>query len=248
MYSQCRRRVTVEKGGGHGGLLAGPQPTPEVVHDVELSYLREEAAHRLLVLLPVLDGPSPGDGRRVWGRGPGSCKGPSVGTPGWFLSHTPREGPRVEPLALRDGRGLGWQRYGCRQCVPPPSSRGSSPPWLDRRLLPEPRGTEGAMFSATTPGQGGPPGGQGPPSSPAQPLTSCSPTRSWFLAEREPEQRVGVSPYLGFQASLLGGAGKLSCLPSSRGRLASFRGPDSHLSMQGRTRAYIPLLRPEASV
>ena len=57
-----------------------------------------------------------------------------------------------------------------------------------------------------------------------------------------------MSPYLGFQASLLGGAGKLSCLSSSRGRMASFRGPDSHPSMQGRTRAYIPLLRPEAPV
>lgn len=57
-----------------------------------------------------------------------------------------------------------------------------------------------------------------------------------------------MSPYLGFQASLLGGAGKLSCPSSSRGRMASFRGPDSHLSMQGCTRAYIPLLRPEAPV
>lgn len=50
----------------------------------------------------------------------------------------------------------------------------------------------------------------GAPTSLARPLTSCSPTRSWFLAGREPEQRVGRSPYLGFQASLLGGAGKLS--------------------------------------
>lgn len=107
MYSQCQHRVTVEKGGGHGGLLGGPQPTPEMVNDVELSYLREEAAHRLLVLLPVLDGPSPGDGRRVWGRGQGGCRGPSVGIPGWFLSHTSREEPRVEPSALRDDRGLG---------------------------------------------------------------------------------------------------------------------------------------------
>ena len=66
------------------------------------------------------------------------------------------------------------------------------------------------MFSATAPRKGGPPGDQGPPNPLARPLTSCSPTRSWFLAEREPEQRVGMSPYLGFQASLLGGAGKLS--------------------------------------
>lgn len=153
MYSQCRRSVTVEKGGGHGGLLAGPQPTPKVVYDVQLSYLREEAAHRLPVLLPVLDGPGPGDGRRAWGPGQGGCKGPSVGTPGWLLSHTSREEPRVEPSALRDGRGLGWWRYGCRLCVPPQSSRGSSPPRLDRSLPPELRGTEGAVSLPQHPGK-----------------------------------------------------------------------------------------------
>lgn len=37
---------------------------PEMMHNVKLSYLREEAAHCLLVLLPVLDGPSPRDGKK----------------------------------------------------------------------------------------------------------------------------------------------------------------------------------------
>lgn len=72
----------------------GPPPTPEMVHNVELSYLREEAAHCFLVLLPVLDGPSPRDSRRVWGRGQGPCKGPSDVSLGWFPSHT-REEPEV---------------------------------------------------------------------------------------------------------------------------------------------------------
>lgn len=38
--------------------------TPEVVHDIQLPDLREEAAHCLLVLLAVLYGPSPGEMER----------------------------------------------------------------------------------------------------------------------------------------------------------------------------------------
>lgn len=63
MYLHCLYRVTVGKWASRGPL-EGPQPTPEMMHNVKLSYLREEAAHCLLVLLPVLDGPSPRDGKK----------------------------------------------------------------------------------------------------------------------------------------------------------------------------------------
>lgn len=33
--------------------------TPEMMHHVEVSYLREEAAHCLAVVLPVADGSGP---------------------------------------------------------------------------------------------------------------------------------------------------------------------------------------------
>lgn len=75
----------------------------------------------------------------------------------------------------------------------------------------------------------------------ALPLTSCSPTQSWFLAEREPEERMEMSPHLRFQMSQLGGDGKLTCLPSPRDHLASFRGPNSHLGVHVCACVYIPL-------
>lgn len=44
-----------------------------MVHHVQLPDLREEAAHCLLVLLPVLDGPSPGEGRSTWAEAGADC-------------------------------------------------------------------------------------------------------------------------------------------------------------------------------
>lgn len=111
------------------------------------------------------------------------------------------------------------------------------------------------------PGKGGPPRalvgevGRVSPSHPqpmALPLTSCSPTRSWFLAEREPGEDENES-HLGFPVLQLGGDGKLSCLPSSRGHLVSFRGSDSHVGVHVCTGAHTPLFwaqreRPEGPV
>lgn len=241
MYSQCRRRVTVEEGGAAEGSWRVPNLPQRWCTTYSSPICEKKPPTASWFSCRYLMARALGWQKGV-GPGQGGCRRPSAGTPGWLLSHTSREEPRVEPSGT-------WvaEVQPLVVCSTPVVWRVLTP-LVGRPPAPGAMRHRGCRVCATAPGKGGPPGGQGPPSSLARPLTSCSPTRSWFLAEREPEQRVGMSPYLGFQASLLGGAGKLSCLSSSRGRLASFRGPDSHLSMQGRTHAYIPLLRPEAPV
>lgn len=71
--------------------MAGSLLTPEVVHDIQFPDLGEEPADCLLVLLPVLNGPSPGAQQEKHG---GTW---SITAPG--EKHRGRSCPRAPPCS-----------------------------------------------------------------------------------------------------------------------------------------------------
>lgn len=220
VFVGCGRKEGIASFLGHTGLALpalppGAQPTPEVVHHVELPYLREEAAHRLLVLLSVLDGPSParqrGVGEECWGgvlgRGVGEECTRQAGTEGprgvpslISLLHLKGEagGPQLSRWSGNGVTGVSWGLGGPRGpsrrcsppgCIPPGSTRGSG------CRVPCPLAPGKVVSQGPWQGRWA---GSPQPEPPALPLTSCSPTRSWFLARREPGGNR-VSPPLGRQ-------------------------------------------------